>query len=101
MGGAIRVFGELPGAWRVGTRCDRLGYMLEGDGVLRGAASEWSEPLLPGSIQITPSGAPIVIMPEGPTVGGYPIAAVVHSDDLRLIAQTPAGDELRFDPAQL
>jgi allophanate hydrolase subunit 2 len=35
-------------------------------------------------------------MTEDPIAGGYEIAAVVHSDDLRLVAQTPGGQRLAF-----
>lgn len=96
MTGRIRLDGELPGAWRVGSRTDRMGYALEGTPLPSGAGSEWSEPLLPGFVQVPPGGIPIVLMAEGPTVGGYEVAAAVHSEDLRLVAQTRAGRALEF-----
>jgi len=96
MDGPVRVFGSLEGAWRVGRRVDRMGYSLEGPSLPGGAASEWSEPMLPGFVQLPPGGAPIVLMAEGPTVGGYAVAATVHSEDLRIVAQTPTGRTLRF-----
>jgi allophanate hydrolase subunit 2 len=100
MRGAVRLFGELPGPWRVGTRIDRMGYALDGEPLRSGTASEWSEPLLPGFVQVPPDGAPIVLMTEGLTVGGYPVAAVVHSEDLRLIAQSQPGTPVDFIPAE-
>lgn len=99
MAGEIRLFGTLPGEWRVGTRIDRMGYQLDGQALPGGRSDEWSESLLPGCVQLPPSGIPIVLMAEGPTVGGYKVVAVVHSEDLRLVAQTPIGGPLRFVPA--
>lgn len=96
MSGETRIYGELPGDWRVGRRADRMGYQLEGPALPVGIPSEWSEPLLPGFTQLLPSGLPIILMAEGPTVGGYPVAAVVRSEDLRFVAQTPIGGLLRF-----
>jgi allophanate hydrolase subunit 2 len=99
MRGPIRIFGALPGSWRVGTRADRMGYALDGEPLRSGTADEWSEPLLPGFVQVPPGGTPIALMVEGPTVGGYRVAAIVHSDDLRLLAQAKPGTELTFIPA--
>lgn len=100
MKGPIRIFGDLPGDWSVGTRLDRMGYELEGSRLRPGTPDEWSEPVLPGCVQVYPSGIPVVLMPEGSTVGGYKVAAVVHSEDLRLVAQTPIGQAVRFVRAE-
>lgn len=88
MTGEVRVYGELRGEWRVGNRVDRMGYQLAGRTLPGGRSDLSSEPLLPGCIQVPPNGLPIVLMAECPTVGGYTLAGVVHSDDLRLVAQT-------------
>ncbi len=96
MKGSVRIFGNLPGQWRVSTRIDRMGYQLEGNSPVAGPADEWSEPVLPGCVQLYPSGLPVVLMAEGSTVGGYRVAAVVHSADLRLIAQCRPGEPLDF-----
>ena len=96
--GPVRIFGELPGSWRCSTRMDRMGYHLEGEQLQAGRSAEWSEPMLPGCVQILPSGMPVVLMVEGSTVGGYEIRAVVHSEDLRLVAQTPPGELVEFVP---
>lgn len=96
MQGPVRIFGSLPGVWRIANRIDRMGYLLEGGPVLEGAATEWSEPLMAGCIQIPPSGQPIVLMSECPTIGGYTVAAVVHSEDLRLVAQSGPRSRINF-----
>lgn len=94
MTGEIRVIGNLSGEWTVGARVDRMGYRLEGRTIPGGRSDLHSEPLLPGCIQIPPNGKPIVLMAEGPTVGGYTLGGVVHSQDLRLVAQTRPGGRL-------
>jgi allophanate hydrolase subunit 2 len=99
MQGPVRVFGELPGRWKVSTRIDRMGYQLEGSISEPLAQDAWSEPVLPGCIQIYPAGLPVVLMVEGSTVGGYKVGAVVHSHDLRLVAQARSGKRLDFTHA--
>ena len=96
MTGVIRVIGDLSGEWTVGARVDRMGYQLEGRTIPGGRSDLHSEPLLPGCIQIPPHGKPIVLMAEGPTVGGYTLGGVIHSEDLRLVAQTPPGGRLKL-----
>lgn len=96
MAGDIRVFGDLTGDWTVGGRVDRMGYQLDGATVPGGRSDLRSEPLIPGCIQIPPNGKPIVLMAECPTVGGYTLGGVIHSEDLRLVAQTRPGGRLRF-----
>lgn len=96
MSGAVRVYGELSGEWTVGQRVDRMGYVLEGRRVDGGRGDLISEPLMPGCVQIPPDGYPIVLMAECPTVGGYTLGGVVHSEDLRLVAQKGPGMKLTF-----
>lgn len=98
MSGEARIFGDLPGRWSVSMEIDRMGYRLEGEPLPAGGAMEWSEPLLVGSVQLPPSGLPIILMADGPTVGGYATVGVIHSDDVRLVAQTPPGASISFRP---
>ncbi|HLF69882.1 MAG TPA: biotin-dependent carboxyltransferase family protein [Actinomycetota bacterium] len=96
MRGEIRMFGELLGAFIVGEKVDRMGYMLRGGSFAPYEAVDRSEPLLPGCVQVTPSGDAIALMAEAPTVGGYRVEGVIHSADLRLLAQTPALHPIYF-----
>jgi biotin-dependent carboxylase-like uncharacterized protein len=83
--------------FKVAQASDRMGYRLDGPPL---AGGEWgtqlSEPVCPGAIQITASGQPIVLMPDAPTVGGYPVIGVVHSADLGRFAQRLPGEPVRF-----
>ena len=76
---------------------DRSGFRLAGPAVLpREAATLPSEAACPGAVQLPDNGQPIVLMPDGPTVGGYPKLAVVIRIDLRLLAQCQPGRPVRF-----
>ena len=82
----------------VSVTSDRTGYRLEG-AILRhsGAPSLPSEPACVGAVQIPDGGSPIVLMNDGPTVGGYPKIAVIRSSDLSRFAQLAPGDVVRFE----
>ena len=92
----------LSGRYTVSTTSDRMGYRLEGPALThRGPASLPSEPACPGAIQGPDGGAPIILMPDGPTVGGYPKLAVVITADLGVMAQQTPGTRPRFERATL
>jgi allophanate hydrolase subunit 2 len=55
-----------------------------------------SDGTVEGSIQITGSGAPIVLMADRGTSGGYPKLATVITADFGRLAQTPVGTGFRF-----
>ena len=77
---------------------DRMGYRLESAQPFTAVrASITSEPVCAGTIQITPSGQPIVLMADAPTVGGYRIVGSVISCDLPIVAQCLPGRTLRFE----
>jgi biotin-dependent carboxylase-like uncharacterized protein len=83
--------------YTVSPASDRMGYRLSGPPLpSRETATLPSEPACPGAVQIPDDGQPIVLMPDGPTVGGYPKLAVVVRDDLRLLAQRSPGSRVRF-----
>lgn len=76
---------------------DRSGYRLEGATLTHtGSAAMPSEPSCVGAVQVPDGGSPIVIMHDGPTVGGYPKIAVVKSSEISRFAQLGPGDNLRF-----
>jgi biotin-dependent carboxylase-like uncharacterized protein len=76
---------------------DRMGYRLDGPPILlRTSDALPSEGAAAGAIQIPGDGHPIVLMPDGPTVGGYPKPAVVITADLRRLAQRAVGATVRF-----
>jgi biotin-dependent carboxylase-like uncharacterized protein len=85
------------GVYTVSPASDRMGYRLSGPPIpSRETATLPSEAACPGAVQIPDDGQPIVLMPDGPTVGGYPKLVVVVRNDLRLLAQRPPGSQVRF-----
>ena len=87
----------LGGEYRISPEMDRLGYRLDGPPLSHRARSELlSDGLLSGAIQVPSGGQPIVIMPDGPTTGGYPKIATVVGPDLRQLAQARRADTIRF-----
>jgi antagonist of KipI len=53
--------------------------------------------MMPGAIQLPPTGQPIVLMPDAPTVGGYPVPAVIARSDRHISGQLRPGDEIAFE----
>ena len=49
-----------------------------------------SRPMVRGAIEVPADGQPIVLGPDHPTTGGYPILAVVASADLERVFATRA-----------
>jgi antagonist of KipI len=83
--------------FRVSSSSDRMGYRLEGPPLaLRQPVELLSEGVTFGTVQLPPGGAPIVLMADAQTTGGYPRIAEVASVDLPLIAQLKPGDRVRF-----
>ncbi|MFA7265676.1 MAG: biotin-dependent carboxyltransferase family protein [Candidatus Nanopelagicales bacterium] len=58
-----------------------------------------SEPTLCGAIQALPSGELVVLGPDGPTTGGYPVVAVLDRAGVDVVAQARPGAVLRFTAA--
>ncbi len=84
-------------AFTVAVTADRTGYRLSGPPVVTGRLADLpSEPTCPGALQLPPGGQPIVLMADGPTVGGYPTPAVVCAADLGRLAQCAPGTAVRF-----
>jgi 5-oxoprolinase (ATP-hydrolysing) subunit C len=87
----------LDSEWKISATSDRMGYRLEGPVVkhLHGH-NIVSDGTVNGSIQVPGNGAPIVLMPDRGTSGGYPKIATVISADIGRFAQMPAGKAFRF-----
>jgi allophanate hydrolase subunit 2 len=76
---------------------DRVGARLHGPPLQRRDADDGlSLPMAPGAIEVPGSGPPIVLGPDHPTTGGYPVLAVVVHADLGPFAARPVGCPVRF-----
>lgn len=75
----------------------RIGVRLTGPMVGRSVTAELpSEGLVRGAIQVPPDGAPVMMLADHPSTGGYPVIAVVAPADVARVAQTSAGRRVRF-----
>jgi len=89
----------LAAGWIVSRAVSRAGYRLDGPALPFDPPEDLpSAPVCPGTVQLPPGGRPIVLMPDGPTVGGYPRIAVVVSGELGWLAQRRPGEPVRFVP---
>jgi biotin-dependent carboxylase-like uncharacterized protein len=86
----------LAGIWTV-TDSSRIGVRLTGIRLTRRVTRDLpSEGLVRGAIQVPPDSDPVMLLADHPTTGGYPVIAVVHPDDVALVAHTAAGGTVRF-----
>ncbi len=93
--------GILAETWTVNAASDRMGIRLDrpaSDVPLPGLpkVEVASFAMLWGALQLPPGGQPIVLLADGPTVGGYPVPFVVITTDRPILGQLRAGDALRF-----
>lgn len=85
--------------WKISPQSNRTGYRLKGEKILPEHAVELrSYGVVPGIIQVPPSGEPIVQMADANTAGGYPRMAAVIEADLWRLGQAPVGTRIRFIP---
>jgi antagonist of KipI len=81
---------------------DRMGVRLGGSELKREEETDLiSEAVAPGTIQVPPSGKPILLLGDCQTIGGYPKIAHVITVDLGVAAQLRAGDNVRFSEVSL
>lgn len=95
---ADRAVEELCAAsYDVGPDSDRIGLRLNGPAVARVDDAELpSEGMVLGAVQVPPDGQPVVLLADHPVTGGYPVLAVVHTDDLWQCAQLRPGEPVGF-----
>ncbi|MGM9480951.1 biotin-dependent carboxyltransferase family protein [Roseateles sp. NT4] len=88
--------------WQLTPQSNRMGYRFAGPELKRERGGELaSHGVLPGVIQVPPSGQPIVLLADAQTTGGYPKIAVVIRADLWKLGQLRLGGTLRFAPCSI
>lgn len=75
---------------------NRMGYRLSGNKIAAPEKEYLSEGIALGSVQIPPSGEPIVLLNDRQTIGGYPKIGCVARIDLPRLAQAKPGQKVRF-----
>lgn len=84
--------------WLVTNRSDRVGMRLVGMPL----EYRWPDRQLPsegatrGAIQIPPNGFPVILGPDHPVTGGYPVIGVVTDEDIDKLGQTRPGQTVRL-----
>ena len=74
-----------------------MGYYIKGPALqLQETKDILSEATQFGTIQVPQSGDPIILMADAQTVGGYPIIATVHEEDLHKVAQMRMFNTIHF-----
>ena len=86
----------LSSEYRILPSSNRVGTRLDGPALPRTGAPEVSRPMVIGALEVPRDGKPIVLGPEHPTTGGYPIVAVVASRDLGRLFSIRPGGTVRF-----
>ncbi|MGO4617353.1 biotin-dependent carboxyltransferase family protein [Nocardia sp. 2YAB30] len=88
------------GVWEISTDTDRIGARLDrrtGPPLTRKGKGELpTEGMTLGSIQVPPSGQPVVFLADHPITGGYPVVAVIIDADVDAVAQARPGQPVRF-----
>ncbi len=87
----------LAATFRISVRGDRVGVRLDGPKIAR-QGDDRAPPaaMVRGAIQITTDGTPIVLGPDHPVTGGYPVLAVVGRASQALLARLRPHRALRF-----
>src|SRR5688572_13419292 len=94
-GDAVEVL--LESSFTVSPTSDRVGMRLRGPGLPQAdEGSGLSGPMVRGALQVPGSGEVIVLGPDHPTTGGYPVLAVVIRADWGCLAARRPGATVRF-----
>ena len=96
--GVSRLTEFLATAWSVTGEFDRRGLRLDSEVAVRRPPlpERPSQGMVPGAVQLAPSGQPLVLMPDAGTTGGYPVIAIVVRADLGILGQLSAGSPMQF-----
>ncbi len=83
--------------YKLSKNSSRMGYCLDGAALALPNASEIvSSAVFPGTIQLLPSGLPIILLADAQTTGGYCRFGQILDEDLDRLAQLKPGDAIRF-----
>ncbi|SEC22460.1 biotin-dependent carboxylase uncharacterized domain-containing protein [Tenacibaculum sp. MAR_2009_124] len=73
----------------------RMGYRLK-EGIPNNLESMLTSAVLPGTVQLTPSGKLVVLMRDCQVTGGYPRVLQLTEEGINRLAQKTTNDTLRF-----
>ena len=83
--------------WTITPHSDRYGYRLDGEALAtKRTLEQRSHGIVPGVIQVPPSGLPIIQLRDAQPSGGYPKIGTVIEADIWRLAQAKLCTQLRF-----
>jgi biotin-dependent carboxylase-like uncharacterized protein len=84
--------------WMASDRSDRVGMRLVGRPMQYRNPDRQipSEGVTRGAIQVPPNGLPVILGPDHPVTGGYPVIGVVIDEDIDKLAQVRPGQHVRL-----
>jgi biotin-dependent carboxylase-like uncharacterized protein len=84
--------------WVASDRSDRVGMRLQGRPLAHRNPGRQlpSEGAARGAIQVPPNGLPVILGPDHPITGGYPVIGVIADHDIDKVAQVRPGQEVRL-----
>jgi biotin-dependent carboxylase-like uncharacterized protein len=84
--------------WVASDRSDRVGMRLVGNPLQHRNPDRQlpSEGATRGAIQVPPNGLPVILGPDHPVTGGYPVIGVVVDADIDKLAQVRPGQHVRL-----
>jgi len=84
-------------SFRISAASNRMGFRLSGTPLFtKHPVHMLSTSVMPGTVQVTPDGTPLLLMADAQTTGGYPRIAQVIDADLAICAQLRPGADIRF-----
>ena len=83
-------------AWTIAAS-GRSGLRLDGAPIVRvDTDGRRSAPVVRGAVQVPADGRPLVLGPDGPTIGGYPVLGTLVRTDAEALAARAPGATVRF-----
>jgi len=89
---------DVKGTWKVDSIA-RSGVRLSSSEPLQNSATALASfPVMPGAIQVPPSGLPVILGTDCGVTGGYPVAGVVIDADLHKLARLTTDNAISLTP---
>ncbi len=85
----------MSGEWTIAPASDRVGVRLVGPAVKLPPLGG-SVPMVQGAVQVPPDGQPIVLGPDHPTTGGYPVLGFLDDADFDRFYALPIGSRVHL-----
>lgn len=77
----------------------RMAYQLQ-EKIPNKLSSMLTQPVLPGTVQLTPAGNLIILMRDSQTTGGYPRILQLSPKSINRLAQKKRGEDISFEISQ-